>query len=562
MVKNGLSKFLHNSVAEEDKTLAVMETDWEEEGDMTEEILERIRKRPYPSRLFITSTLIPGKNDSAQVDYEGAFLRTHFSDRSDHASHLGTIRDYVWAFHAESPEAAKSSLSSIITACMTMDKGKYHSLASILASSLSEQARNTTFQPREFWNRDDPQSHDLCRKKFVLLMEIVFDSVTKERFLLRDKNTNIYRLCFCLLRSSSSETRKGKNSRLFSAVVAPFLCAFLQITLISYVSFEVATLDEWKIYWKTLPLAVLATLYSITQAYAGWKSTTSVKVIIYQDIGILFLIDWLINLLLPMAAVVLGFTIIATSDQFIEGVLNTAALLFIPEIDDKLPQFLDFQNDDIVRTYIVQAAVWRYELNARITDDEVNKATEKEDQVGNIVYSDIMVTNLKESGSDPDMFDFFGPIDVRTFATLEIIQEECLLKEVSWIYQPSNFKRQGSAKLSKGNVVYLRLVKLEDDKEVVFRNEKFIDGVDISKPDGAVRGVYILTTFKKARSVTHMRICGAPTGKQFSKALRYYNLWDISGEAQSLLDSPKSNVYPMGDDIQMVAKHCSQENFV
>jgi hypothetical protein len=52
--------------------------------------------------------------------------------------------------------------------------------------------------------------------------------------------------------------------------------------------------------------------------------------------------DVVVNTILPSVLIVAGVFVILGQDSFIEAVLNTAALLFIPEIDDSLPSLLGF----------------------------------------------------------------------------------------------------------------------------------------------------------------------------------------------------------------------------
>ena len=509
--------------------------------DCTADQVTKLRTRPHQYRLFLTTSVFGVSEREG-----GFFLRNHFSDDAEHESTYGSIRDFVWGdAQDDAKETATSSLANTVTAFMRMDEGKYYSVASILASALSEQASNTIFQSHEkrgFCGNGDINDFEYPRKRFVLLMEIIFSSVAKDRFLLRDENVNIYRIAFCLLHSGES------NRRIWFPAL---LSVFLQMTLMGYVCAEIAHTDEWKFYLDHLPLAMCAALYAVIQAWKGSSSTMIVKRTLYCKLSLLFIIDAVVNLIIPVLAVIIGFILISTKEGYIDGVLNTAALLFISEIDDQLPKFLALSNEDIIRTYIVQNAGKEYDqLRENGKHDRVREVVNKalgfkaQPQQGNIEYSDIMVTNSKATGLDPEENNFFGPIDLDSFATLEIIQHGCLLKEVSWIYQYSCDLKPRRAKTGKGKVVYLKLVPLEGGPPQEILNETFIpDKNKLPDQIHTIQGVYMLTTFAKTRnSVVNLRICGSSSGKQFKKAMEYYSLWAMSRKTSNLLDSPEFNV--------------------
>mmetsp|Transcript_27567 Transcript_27567/g.38784 ORF Transcript_27567/g.38784 Transcript_27567/m.38784 type:complete len:142 (-) Transcript_27567:53-478(-) len=140
---------------------------------------------------------------------------------------------------------------------------------------------------------------------------------------------------------------------------------------------------------------------------------------------------------------------------------------------------------------------------------------------------------MAERGSDPSNYCFFAPLNTTDFVTSTHISGGCLLREISWIYQPRS--RPGAAKLCAGYVVYLRAVTLAENKVIEIANPNFLNEIDINKCDGSVKGVYMITTFQKKRSVTKLRICGSKTKEDFKKAMEYYSLWDMSPMAASLL---------------------------
>eukprot|EP00536_Pseudo-nitzschia_multiseries_P000946 jgi/Psemu1/300412/fgenesh1_kg.12_\ len=386
-------------------------------------------------------------------------------------------------------------------------------------------------------------------------MQTVFSAVAKDRFLLRDGNVNIYRLAFCLLHSG------GKHNRVWIPVL---LSVSLQFTLMAYVCAElVVSRKKWEFIWANFPLALLATLYSMIQAWKGLKSVVAVRDTLYvgrsSARSCLLTIDVLVNFLIPLVAVALGFIIIVVKEGFIGGVLNTAALLFISEIDDQLPEFLEYSNEDVVRTFVIQNATKEYDDLLVLEKKTYGHCTQAAMlQKGDIEYSDIMITDSGEAGMDPLANKFFGPIDAFCCSILAIIQPGCLLKEVSWLYQYEVENEGARDKMSRGNVVYLKLVTLGDEKVIKIENPKFTGDLNLDTAKlNTIKGVYMLTSFKKTQSVVNLRVCGSSTGKQFKSAMEYYNLWGISAEASDLLESPMCN--PTKEPTKSVTTYVNQE---
>jgi len=509
--------------------------------DYTEEILEKLSRRPFQSRLYISSSLTKTVSDTNDGVYEGGFLRTRFSDRAAHQSNLSTIRDYIWALYSteeaqtKDSVAAKLAVSHLCLGSFKMDESEYYSFASTLASALSEQATNTVFQPKDFLETEDLH---LVRKKFVLCMEILFQSVSLDRFLVQGNAANIYRLAYCMRSTMSYDnSSQGMGVHGRRILFAPLLSFTLQVVLLVYVILEIRdTLEEkFELKTKTLPLAALGSIYSSLLAWKGIKTSLEINKF-YESVGFLWFLDYVINVILPILAIFAGFFIIALNDSYIEGVLNTAALLFVSEIDDELPEYLDLDPAMIVHTYLIENAI--HKLNklkeySQITGKIEGKFAQKAKHPADIEYSDIIVTNMEERGSDPSNHAFFAPLNISDFAASTYITGGCLLKEISWIYQPSYDR--GSVKPSAGYVSYLRAVTLADNKVIEFANPKFTNEMDTNQYDGSVQGVYIITNFEKKRNITKLRICGSKTKEDFKKAMEYYCLWDLSAVAASLL---------------------------
>lgn len=529
----GYETVLGSSLPEAEKDLIILHPDSNKEYN--EDELRALRSREFASRLFLTSTLIPlPEGETCFFDYEGAFLRNRFSDRAPHESEFRYIRDYLWGARKPDHTAAKSALTSLLLGNFKMDHDKYYSSATLLASALSEQAKNTSFQPYQIIEGDDVV---LVRRKFVLLMQILFEGIALENSLIKEEQANIYRLGYCMV-----------NDRDLTAYLYPALACLLQVLLMAYVVFEIVdvTSNGLELVNSTIPLAIAGSMFSCVQAWKGLKSTFGVQELYEKGFSLMQMLDLLINAFLPIVAVGAGFLLIATQDGLIDGVLNTAALLFIPEIDDELPELLDLDPVDIIHIHLVRKSLESYERVASMTNKEIDEEflLSKEKHPGDIEFQDIIATNMPEMGSDPEKFFIYAPHECFKHKDVSgdggfvnpstVIQKDSLLKEISWIYQPANIKTKGSAKLSQGYIVYLKLVKL-DDEIIEIVNRKFSDSIDVSKPDGSVQGIYVITCFQKARNVTKLRFCGSKTSEDFQRALSYYSLWDLSSGAKKSL---------------------------
>jgi len=517
--------------------------------DYSDEEVDALNSRDFETRLFIGSINIEGLT---------VFLRTHFTDNAEYSSKLNYIRDYFKATHAMTNSfGAKATLAEILKMWFNLEPSHYYSFATTLASALSENAKNTSFEIAESMvaTKEDVK---VSREKFCLLMDILFSKMSTKKFLIDDGGSNTFRLAHC-----STKCGKGKKPLFFA--VFSFL---LQCCLTAYVINEnITEFREGKgIEIKMLPLAVITFVYSAMVSYPGVAEAKD-AFDVYGKIGPLQMIDFIVNQILPFVLMFSGFYLIGTQENFIDAVLNTAALLFIPEIDDQLPELLGFPEEQIIQNYIIYEAMVEYDEVSKMCNEDVSKTitmrafTNERNSIPlnanvGVQFSDIYITNLIEEGSDPNDGLSYTPYQIRVgnhkgYKTQQIdpsnfVTENCLLRKITWSYTSYNPKN------TKPRVGYLRLEKLDGSFIEIPRSDNLVlqkerTKLNILEKKHTLNGIYVITTFQMSSFVIKLRVCGSRDAESFVKAFEYYSLWDISSSAMNALTSEIKRNPPHGN---------------
>lgn len=229
------------------------------------------------------------------------------------------------------------------------------------------------------------------------------------------------------------------------------------------------------------------------------------------------------------------------SDSFIESVLNTAALLFIPEIDDQLPELLGYSEPVIYKNYLVFRALEEYDALSRVSDNAIKeKYLKKIDEAIGVQFSDFYLTNWPEQGSSAEDGFHFKPHQVvpgkmsngiqngHSIHPTEFVTSACLIRKITWSYST------GYEYTIKPRIAYLRLEMINGD--VVEINMKAdSDNVGVDDDQYHLQGAFIITSFQMSGAILRLRLCGSYNAGDFLKAFEYYSLWDISKSAQKML---------------------------
>jgi hypothetical protein len=167
-----------------------------------------------------------------------------------------------------------------------------------------------------------------------------------------------------------------------------------------------------------------------------------------------------------------------------------------------------------------------------------------EHNIPKIDFSDYFLTNSKESGACYEDNIVFQPFEVTKdddvdgetqLAIKNVVTIGCILKRIDWRYTT------GFPNTTKPRIGYLRLVRW--DGQVVEIKHRGIDdrsGNEFtdSNENGreySISGVLLITHFRMADSVLHLRVCGSKTPEDFLDAFQYYSLWNFKHEVKSML---------------------------
>jgi hypothetical protein len=264
---------------------------------------------------------------------------------------LNFVRDYLKAAHGtcRNKTAAKSTLTRLLTICLDADESTYSTFAITMASALSNEGTSACFERSDRNGGSDSKGclvnsdNDLKQARLELCqsMHIMFSKIQKYKFMISNEGSNAYRLFHC--RTATTTDKMPLLYACFSFLLQVCLTGYVVAQLVINVSGDNRPYSErWL---KNLPLALLTLLYSTILAIPEFRATPH-GFKIFGKVGVLQTMDFLVNAILPSVLIVSGFAVILAQEEFIESVLNTAALLFIPEIDGKF--FSQYRNYSIL----------------------------------------------------------------------------------------------------------------------------------------------------------------------------------------------------------------------
>ena len=204
-----------------------------------------LSQRDFQTRFFMSSLA---------VNMNSVWLRNHHSDNFHSMSNFTYVRDFFKAaYTTKNHTAAKATLTSEVTKWLNLDHHEYYTYATTLASALSDEGANTSFQIHEAMVKS-PDHLQLARQTFVVLMDILFSKVYFKTFLFKEGNSNIYRLVHC-------STKHTRNYSSFKYAIFSFL---LQVALTTFVVLQLSAsvkdgiLSEKK---EMITLALLGAIY-------------------------------------------------------------------------------------------------------------------------------------------------------------------------------------------------------------------------------------------------------------------------------------------------------------
>lgn len=235
---------------------------------------------------------------------------------------------------------------------------------------------------------------------------------------------------------------------------------------------------------------------------------------------------------------------VLSGQTFLDGVLNSVALIFIAEVDDHLPRLLELDTRDIVQGFLIDQAIEEYD---DLPDTELISRPVK-----SIEFSDMFLTNTEESGSIPSKGVTFQPYEVfgdddahhhhqvvngsvisppregsmnhgsslsldvmsrsrkrtrrprarghvcaegQQVANKRAVTSDCLLRKVQWQYT------KGYDNTCHPRIGHLRLTKLNGPQntiEIIGKNKETDESL---RPFFSVTGVFIITSFSMSDDI-------------------------------------------------------------
>lgn len=494
----------------------------DEPRDYTNDEIQITRQRDFKTRWMVCSTAISGKS---------VILRTHFTDNHEFESHLNYVRDFFKGQHVtDNPTASKAAATELLSMFFAFEPSEYYSFAVTVASALSRFGENVSFQNSLLKGEEEL---DMARRKLCLLMDVLFSKVSMYRFLIQEDGNNTYRLVHC-------GTKHLPNKKPLRYALFSFL---LQFCLTAYVVAENLTTGFYDYKLRNLPLAIFTFIYSAMIAYPG-MTDGHIAMKLYGKIGPLQMVDFFVNHFLAGVLLFSGFFVIFVQESYIEAVLNTAALLFIPEIDDQLPQLLGMDAESIIKNYLTHQALKQFDKLSLVKDKtiDVNFLQAKDKSIG-VPFVDYYLTNIPEQAAFPKDGINFTPYQVTAgkngaghqIDPSSFVTEQCLIKKLVWSYAVS----EKYANTTKPRIGYLKIIKINGD--IVEIQKKGIDkDIIVSDFRNVLEGIFIITSFQMSDTIFRLRICGSPTARNFLDAFEYYSLWGLSENARKLLDKTAS----------------------
>jgi len=511
----------------------------EKKRQYTDDEMEALTKRDYETRLFITAANI-NTDQTMEIGGRTIFIRTHFTDNAEYSVWLNYVRDFFKANHTKNYKSAKVTLTVILTMCFQLDPSDYYTFATTLASGLSDTAKNTEFEIGKEMVANLAFVPE-ARMKFCNLMDVIFTKMARKRFLIDNEGSNTYRLAHCSTKFSK------KKDKVY--LVLPLLCFLLQSLLTAYVLLENIGMRKGgfanNIQMNKMPLAAVTFVYSVLVAWKGMRECKK-AFHVYGKVGVLQMMDFFVNQILPLILSIAGTLVILSQDSYIEAVLNTAALLFIPEIDDELPRLLGLNVNGIIMNHLITESMIQYDKARK--SNEIAGGTGFGTRNGKkfLQFGDYYITNVPEQGTVLDKGTLvqpymvqkgYGESAVDILLPSNYINEDCLLTKISWKYA----KFQNTSKPRLETLKLEKLVGDEKEKKVVIGKEDVVDF------DGELEGLFIITQFQMSDQVIKLRVCGSKDITNFLPSFEYYSLWGMSVSARNIIRKEAAKVGDSGN---------------
>jgi hypothetical protein len=478
---------------------------------------------------------------------------------SDFGQSLRLLRSVCIAvYHTQDATSASYNFSILIRGYFGSSRPEYRSFACTMASAISNNVIIYDIPREEDIDGNAPDCGWRERiggncgwREIHALCDIAFSAFTLNKLMVEGENANLYHLVHTLGCYS-----KGRSNICSFYLYAGF-CATLQLGLAVYVVAHLKTVHDGdglidSMEMKNVALAIAVLIFAMIFCRATimkWYDVYSSK--FWDGSRLLVSIDFLVNMATPVLLMPAGFFLIATSGEFMDAVLNSTALLFIPLLDDELPALLGMDARAIVQSYILR------------------KSVDQLDQIGATYDTKDAFRPVRSLKNPPNYFDILAIGSIGSIESIDLFQVL------------NNTNKNANAKLDKdidGNLKHdkeraplvlstevinafslftcarFRMCTTKDGQQRIFELElerlgSLGSGEEVLKfnfdrkskwrktgvPWHTVRGVFVITGWDSSQLLFQLRLFGAKTAAEFKEALGKFSLWDLEPGAASLI---------------------------
>lgn len=217
----------------------------------------------------------------------------------------------------------------------------------ILASSVSH------MQGIEFVSKHKRISNNIFSQNYVILASKIYVAMRKTQAG-NANGSNIYRQVHCIV-------NRGGNTNLIQPYAYAMFTVLLQAAMFSYVfAHSVTNLPRYEESMLNLPLALVVVVYQMLLLMPEVRDTLALGASGFWDCGrysVLRFFDVVSNIVMPLVLLPIGVMLVLTSENLLEAVLSSTAVLFIPTLDNDIISLMGGADRDTVKKHVVQETI-------------------------------------------------------------------------------------------------------------------------------------------------------------------------------------------------------------
>jgi hypothetical protein len=257
--------------------------------------------------------------------------------------------------------------------------------------------------------------------------------------------------------------------------------------------------------------------------------------------------DLLCNVLVPVVLVPTGVFLIVISETLMDQVLNSVALMFIPELDEQLPEMLGLPVGDLFEDCVTKKALREFiQVSRECCPARCLKDTESEDDT--MDSGDLLPAagpgDMSEGGGLMDLLiagdgSWCDPGGLRKVVDMagstvvslcNVVGAETLLGRIEYCLQSHTHSKTNE---TTKELAWVRLWKLDGSPPCEISSPGFegFEGATVE----ALTGVFILVDFEISIWISTFRLLGSTSRSDFKSSMEYYGMWEINAAANALL---------------------------